>query len=200
MPAPAVPETITPTHRVGPYDVATTRDILTLRMENRGEFTMKACCAIGLAMLCICAVGVMSIIQTSDVATAPSGSGVMEAPEQFFAPQHNHFGFIWLASSILMLVLVPVYIANAYKAAVMFTFDKAEDRFLCGKKQLSRLTRVEHLRLTEVKDPDARFLYLVDVIYGDGKQVLLHNGYDEREAMNLANEVSIFIRRPVKWR
>ncbi len=185
------------THKVGPYDVCTNPNELTLRMENRGELKIQGCALLAFTMLIVLALGVMSILQTAELNTQRNG---FDNPDRFFAPTQNNFGFLWLFCSLAMLIAVPLYVKRAYKAALTFTFLRAEDVFMRDGKTVTRLKRVEHLALRESHDPDAKYLYLLHLVYNDGHQMMLHNGYDEREVMNLANEISAFVHKPVVWK
>jgi hypothetical protein len=91
-------------------------------------------------------------------------------------------------------------VIRTYKSALTFTFRKSDDAFLRDQRLVTHLSRIEYLSIHESKDPDARYLYLLKVVYADGQEMLLHNGYEEREVMNLANEISAFIGCPVNWR
>lgn len=108
--------------------------------------------------------------------------------------------FLWLVATAGMLIFVPYIVNRAYKSAMTFRFSKAKNGFYKDKKKIARLDKIEYLLLHETKDPDSRYIYRLYVIYGDGQQLFLHNGYNEREIMNLANEISLFLHRPVKWR
>lgn len=187
----------THSHRVGPFDVSSRPDELVLRMENRGELSLPGCVLLVFTMMGVLALGVLSVVQTAGSNADPHA---FDEPGRFFSPQDNQFGFLWLIGSLTMLVGIPVYVARAYKAALTFTFRRSDDAFLKDSRYITRLRKIEYLSIRETKDPDARYLYVLDLVYGDGRELALHNGYDEREVMNLANEVSAFVGKPVIWK
>lgn len=184
-------------HRVGPFDVVNRPDELTLRLENRGSLSLLGCALLAFTMLGVLALGILSVVQTSEMSASVHS---FDEPDSFFAPTKNHFGFLWLLCSALMLVGVPLYVKRAYKAALTFTFRRSDDAFLRDNRLVTRLRRVENLTICETKDADSKYLYLLQLVYGDGHKMLLHNGYDEREVMNLANEIGAFVGKPVLWR
>jgi hypothetical protein len=186
------------THRVGPFDVSGGADELTLRLENRGELSLKGCFLFAFTMCIVLALGFLSVLHPAETNVMANVS--VDDPERVFAPTQNHLGFLWLCASLLMLVLVPLYVLRAYKAALTFTFRKSDDAFLRDQRLVTHLGRIEYVSIRETKDPDARYLYLLNIVYGDGQEMLLHNGYEEREVMNLANEISGFLGRPVVWK
>jgi len=185
------------THRVGPFDVSGSAEELTLRLENRGELSLKGCFLLLFTMGIVLTLGLLSVLHPAESSVATMS---VDDPERVFAPTQNHMGFLWICASLLMLVLVPLYVLRAYKAALTFTFRRPDDAFLRDGRLVTHLRRIEYFSVRESKDPDARYLYLLDVVYGDGQQMLLHNGYEEREILNLANEISTFVGCPVVWK
>jgi hypothetical protein len=187
------PVVVTTSHRVGPYNVIHSADELSLNLENRGELSVSGCLYFGAAMAAILVMGCIGVLQTIEK------TPLHEEPSKFFSPSQNHFGFLWLFGIVLMLVFIPYYVIKSYKAALVFTFRKSDDAFLRDNRLVTRLRKVEFFRIEETKDPDGRYLYLLNIVYNDGQEMLLHNGYDEREIMNLANELSAFLSCPVRW-
>ena len=185
----------TPPRRVGPFDIVETADRLTLRLENRGELGMKGCFFFGAMMLGLLCLGVLSVVQTAE----KSRMG-MDDPSRLLAPTHNHFGFLWMFGLITLFIFLPIYVVRCYHSALVFAFDKPANAFLRDKRKVSSLRRIEYLRIRESRDPDNKYLYLLDIMYNDGNEMMLHNGYDEREIMNLANEIGVFVHCRVVWR
>ena len=192
---PIVEEVATPSHRVGPFDVSETGDCLILRLENRGELGLKGCFFAGAMMLGLLCLGVLSVVQTAERTRMG-----MDDPSRLLAPTHNHFGFLWMFGLITLFVGFPVYVVRTYRSALTFSFNKTTDLFTRDNRKIARLGRIEYLRIRESRDPDNKYLYLLDIMYNDGQEMLLHNGYDEREIMNLANEIGAFVHCRVKWR
>jgi hypothetical protein len=188
-----VTETEADTHRVGPFDVRNSASELVLRLENRGELNAQGCGVFAVTMTVVMLMGFLSLLHVADT------GGSFADPAATLAPTRNHFGFLWIVSSVMMLALVPLYVIKAYRSALVFAFRKSDNTFRKDNRVVSRLSRIEHVSLRETKDPDSRYLYLLHVIYGDGNQLLLHNGYEEREIMNLANEISAFVGCRVVW-
>lgn len=188
----------TPTpHRVGPFDVSSTADELILRLEKQGELSLNGCLMFCSAMFSVTILGVVSIFQNNEKSQDGIGSGNTSV---VFSPQINHFGFLWLFSSILLMFLLPIYVIHSYNSALIYSFQKSKDAFRRGRRKVARLRRIEYVSIRETRDPDKRYLYLMNIVYNDGQQLQIHNGYEEREVMNLANEISSFVGCPVKWK
>ena len=185
----------TPPRRVGPFDIVETAECLTLRLENRGELGIKGCFFAAAMMLGLLCLGVLSVVQTAE----KSRMG-MDDPSRLLAPTHNHFGFLWMLGLLVLFVGLPFYVVRCYRSALVFSFDRAGDAFYRDKRKVCRLRRMEYMRIRETRDPDNKYLYLLDAVYNDGEEMMLHNGYDEREIMNLANEIGAFARCRVVWR
>jgi hypothetical protein len=186
---------ITP-HRVGPFDISTSGDQMVLRLENRGEMTMQGCLLFLFTMLFITLLGIFAVVQTYSSTT----QGSSDDPSLFFAPTRNHFGFLWLLLLLGTVIGLPLYMRQIYKSALVWTFRRSDDAFLRDNRLITRLRRVEYLAIRETRDPDTRYLYLLNIVYNDGEEMLLHNGYDEREIMNLANEIAAFVDTRVFWK
>ncbi|MDX1931107.1 MAG: hypothetical protein SFU56_00735 [Capsulimonadales bacterium] len=190
-------DTASVTRKVGPFDVSAGQDELVLRMPKQGELSFLGCMMFGSTMLAVLIIGVMSVLQNQG--STVRGIGV-EQPSILFSLRENHFGFLWLFGSALILFLLPLYVLRAYNADLVFRFRRSDDSFFRGSRRVTRLRRIEFVTIRETKDPDKRYLYLLSLVYNDGQQMLIHNGYDERATMNLANEISVFVGCPVKWK
>lgn len=187
-------EGVTLSHRVGPFDISQCADELNVSLENRGELSLRGCLFFGCAMVSLVIIGVLSIIQTAESTPLQH-----QDPSRFFNPATNHFGFLWLFGSLLVLFGIPFYVHKSYQASLTYTFRKADDTFLRNKRVVTKLRKIEFFRITEEKDPDGRYLYLLEMCYNDGQYLLLHNGYEEREIMNLANCLSAFVECPTRF-
>jgi hypothetical protein len=174
---------------IGPFALERTPTTLRLRQENRGEFTLK------MALFYIFAMGVLLILAVASVIV-----GTHQATGDALLPQRNLLGFLWAFGIGAMLVGTPPYLYWVYRSAASFVFDRETHGVFCGKRRVTAFRQVEYIRLHEGRDPDSRYLYDVTVVYGDGRLLEIHNGYDERVAMNLANEISRFIGVSVRWR
>src|ERR1041384_3741420 len=98
------------THRVGPFDVSDGTDELTLRLENRGELSLKGCFLLLFTMGIVLTLGLLSVMHPVESNVPNVATMSVDDPERVFAPTHNHMGFLWICASLLMLVLVPLYV------------------------------------------------------------------------------------------
>ena len=187
-------------HRVGPFDVIRSPDSLVLRFDDQGSISFRGCLLLVFAMLFLLVLGIMAI---AEFATSPAPPqhvyAGMDNPARILAPQQNYFGLLWVICTVSTLILVPLYIRRAYTAAQTWTFRRSDDAFLKGDQLITRMRRIEHLSLRETRDPDDRFLYILDLYHSDGRHIELHCDYDERQIMNLANEISVFVGTRVVW-
>ena len=183
--------------RVGPFAVTNTSHERILQLENRGELNWIVCLSLVFTMGTVLALGMLSILQPVQDSRSRFTS---DDPMHLFAPSENHMAFLWIVATGLMLIFVPYIVNRAYKASIRFRFNKTENAFFKDRRRITRLDKIEHVLLHETKDPDSRYIYRMYIVYGDGNQLFLHNGYNEREIMNLANTVSVFVHCPVKWR
>jgi hypothetical protein len=182
-------------NRVGPYDIKRTPDCLTLRFDNRGEVTLNGCIFFFVGMVCIACLGVLSVIQSAD----SQNQKVATDPAHMIGVHTNQSGFLWVVSTIAMCVLLPLYLWRLQRSAAVFTFTRPTNLFARNGKTITSFAKIEKLQIRETRDPDRRFLYEVELLYGDGYSVFLHNTYEEREAGNLAKEIAGFIEVPVVW-
>jgi hypothetical protein len=169
---------------------------MVLRLDNRGELGWYVCGVLFLVMLAIVALCVLGAIATAQSTPLPN----QVSAGSFFAPSHNRLGFLWVLTLAVMLLGVPLYISRTYHSALIFRFSRTEDQFYRGRQRVCRLGRIEELSIREDKDPDARYLYLLRLIFNDGQEMLLFNGYSERDVLNLANEISSYLLVPTVWR
>lgn len=181
----------------GPFIVSRTPSELSLRLENHGELSIQGCLLFFFTMFCILFLGVLSIFQSAQAPAIKSG---ITDPSQVFAPTQNHFGFLWILSLILMVIAVPLYVVKTYRSALVFRFNRMDGVFYRGGQRVCRLNRIEYIRLSEEKDPDGIYLYFVRISHSDGQEMLLHNGYKERDVLNLANEMASFLETDIKWK
>ncbi len=181
--------------KVGPFEVHRDGYQLSLRLQDaQGGFGWGGCLLFAFTMFFVLVLGVLSVLQTERIGGGPAN------PAHALVPTENHFGFLWLFSSLAMFVAVPLYVRRTYRGTLTFSFDRATDGFYRNNRLVCPMRRVECLRLCESHDPDGQYLYLLELCFGDGEHCLLHNGYEEREVMNLANEIASFTHTPVSWR
>ncbi|MBC7806639.1 MAG: hypothetical protein H7145_10855 [Akkermansiaceae bacterium] len=180
---------------IGPLSLERDLETLSVRRENAGGLGVEVYIFFAIAMLAITLIGFLGMMQGGQSAQA---TGTMEATRSF-APTNNHFALLWIIGIVCLLVGVPLYIKKAYGAALVFLFDKKSDYLYENKIRVAPLHRVECIAIRETKDPDDRFLYLLEVLHTDGHELLLYNGYEERHVMTLASEIAGFLNCRTKY-
>ena len=118
----------------------------------------------------------------------------------FFAPKKNHFGFLWLASTIGLLVGFPLYLRHTYKPTITFLFNARNGTIFRNNVLVTRFRRVESIRVHEHGDPTGRFLYALSLLHTDGHEQAIYEVYEERDALTLANEIATYVKRPVTFK
>lgn len=182
--------------RYGSYVLEPQGDSLILRMDNMGDISFKGCLLFAFTMLCVFILGILSVFQTARTTDRVS----LGDPSRLFEPQQNHFGFLWLVATIMVLGGIPIYIHLAYRAPLTYEFRKSELLFLRNGRRVTQFSRIEYVLLRESRDTDGRYLYLLDISYNDGMRMLLYNDYDERKTMNLANQIASVVGCRVVWK
>ena len=175
--------------QMGHLTVDRTLETLSLRRENAGGVGIEAYLLFGLAMLAITILGFLGMVESGQSAQA---TGTVEA-SRALAPTTNHFALFWIIGVIGLFVGIPWYLKKAYGAAHTWTFDKAAGQLSENKRNAVPLRRIECVAIRETKDPDDRYLYLLEVLHTDGYELLLYNGYEERDVMRLAQEIAGFL-------
>ncbi|MBC8134669.1 MAG: hypothetical protein H8F28_02125 [Fibrella sp.] len=181
--------------QVGPLTVERSLETLSIRRENAGGLGVEVYIFFAIAMLAITLIGFLGMMQGGQSAQA---TGTVEAARTF-APTNNHFALFWIIGIVCLLVGVPLYIKKAYGAALVFMFDKKTDYLYENKTTVAPLHRVECVAIRETRDPDERFLYLLEVLHTDGHELLLYNGYEERHVLTLASEIAGFLNCRTKY-
>lgn len=185
--------------RIGPFDVRRDINTLTLRAADRGEIGFNGCLFFAGLTVFVMAMGILALFQAATVPQTMHHH-LPNNPAPLLEPPGNHFGVLWGISIAALVVGVPLYVRKAYHSALVFTFRRSDDSFYRGTYRITRLSRVEYVALRETLDPDERYLYHLIIFYGDGRDVELHCGYNEREIMNLANEIASFVGTRVVWK
>ena len=175
--------------KVGQVFVERTLETLAVRRENAGGLGIEAYLLFALAMLAITLIGFMGMMQGAQSAQATGSLDVARA----VAPTNNHFALLWLVGIGLLAVGIPIYIKKAYGASLTFVFDKESGFLTENAKNIVPLRRIEGMAIRETKDPDDRYLYLLEVLHTDGYELLIYNGYEERDVMTLASEIASFL-------
>jgi len=187
-------------HRVGPFDITQDRDSLILRFEDRGEVTMRGCLFFACLGVFVLMLGLLALIEAASAPAQTLTAHNPSNPAQLLGPTENHFGILWGIGVVGVVIGVPLYNRSLYHSSLIYTFRRSDDVLLRGSYRITRLRQIEYLTIRESQDPDDRYIYILDIVYGDGRHLEMHRGYEEREIMNLANEISAFTARRVIWR
>ena len=196
MPTSDLPPIAFPPHRIGPFNVSGDPDELVLRLENRGEMTLHVFLFFGICMMAVLFLAFMAALCGAE---APNKHH-LDDPRVLFGPAQNQYGLLWLVSCACLFVFILLYVKHTYDSALVYAFRRSDDAFLRDRRLVTRLRRIEYLSIHETRDPEGKYFYDLSLIYGDGRSMLLHNGYDERLIMNLANEIASFVGITVLWK
>jgi len=182
--------------RIGPFEVDRQAGVLTLRRDNQGELGLQGCLLFAFSMTFVSIMGILTVVRTAEIDDrVPSDDAA-----RLFAPAKNNFGFLWLVALFLLFVVVPFYIWRAYQSALTYSFDRKVGHAARNGRDLFPLHKLEYVCIKESQDPDDAYLYSLQLIYGDGYDLTLFTGYEERTVMNLANEIASFTLRDVVWK
>jgi hypothetical protein len=152
-------------------------DHLSLTLTPGLQRIIPGCMMLGFTFICVTLLGVLAIIKGDVNAAVHDSAGDLN----FLSPRGNHFGFLWLTTTLLAAVLTPLYATKVILAPIVFRFDRRTGLFTrCGKK-VAPLGKVEGVRIYHADDPDNRTLHKLAVIHTDGFETPLDNWYDERE-------------------
>jgi hypothetical protein len=171
------------------FEITGDDDRLVLSMSLGYQRLGQGCLLLFLTTVCVTIIGILAVVQ-GDVA---AGGKDLTKEAGFFDPHANHFGFLWLIATVLAGVALPLYIWKLYQTTVTFVFDRETDRFTRNGKVITRLSKVEAVRVRHSDDPDQRELHKLLVVYGDGFELPLDNWYDERETYYVAHEIAAFL-------
>ncbi len=158
---------------------------LILRSEADSGVLVKAVLFVGLAMVSLAFLAGISIFAGS------AGGDPLK-------PRSNHVGFLWLVTSGIMLVVLPLYLSQIYKPTVSLELYSADRTVRSNGSIITRFEKIEYLEVAESRDSDGRFQYALTLFWGDGNELLVQRSYDERELLLLADEVSGFTEKPVR--
>ena len=117
----------------------------------------------------------------------------------FFSPTGNHFGFLWLVSTIVTFIGLPIFLIYVLKPVRQVTLDKTRNELLRGNRKLCALTKVDFVRLTDSQDTDRKSLTAVSIDYMDGCLLEVVEVYDEQMARDIANLISRHVGKRIVW-
>ena len=171
-------------------DVLHTPSILRLSLRAPGYMNVNGCSLVAFMLFCNFVLAMLAIVSRRTVSREAS---------DFFSPSGNHFGFLWLVSTIVTFIGLPIFLVYVLRPVRQVTFDKTRNEFLSGNKRLSALTKLDYIRLTDSQDTDRKSLTSVSIDYADGNLFELVEVYDEQMARDIANLISRHVGKSILW-
>jgi hypothetical protein len=126
-------------------DVLHTPSILRLSLRAPGYMNINGCSLVMFTIFCNFVLGMLAIVSRTTVSRNVS---------DFFSPTGNHFGFLWLVSTIVTFIGLPIFLTYILKPVRQVTFDKTRNEILSGNRKLCLLTKLDYVRLTDSQDTD----------------------------------------------
>ena len=171
-------------------DVLHTPSILRLSLRSPGYMNINGCSLVAFTLFCNFVLAMLAIVSRKSVSREAS---------DFFSPSGNHFGFLWLVSTIVTFIGLPIFLTYILRPVRQVTFDKTRNDFLSGNKRLCALTKLDYIRLTDSQDTDRKSLTSVSIDYADGNIFELVEVYDEQMARDIANLISRHVGKSILW-
>jgi hypothetical protein len=171
-------------------DVLHTPSILRLSLRAPGYMNINGCSLVMFTIFCNFVLGMLAIVSRTTVSRNVS---------DFFSPTGNHFGFLWLVSTIVTFIGLPIFLTYILKPVRQVTFDRTRNEILSGNKKLCLLTKLDYVRLTDSQDTDRKSLTAVSIDYADGALLEIVEVYDEQMARDIANMISRHTGKPILW-
>ena len=171
-------------------DVLYTPSILRLSLRSPGYMNVNGCSLVVFTIFCNFILAMLAIVSRTTVSSNAS---------DFFSPTGNHFGFLWLVSTIVTLIGLPIFITHVLKPVRQVTFDKTRNEILLGNKKLCSVVKLDYVRLTDSQDTDRKSLTSVSIDYADGSVFEIVEVYDEQMARDIANLISRHTEKPILW-
>lgn len=163
------------------------RLVLSTRMDARRAAI--GCIGFLAATLCLILLGALGLVFE---ATRDQPTPDLEAAE-FLNPLHNHFGFLWLLGSLLLAAIVPFYLLRIQRSADVLSFDREEGTVAHNGRVVTRLPRIEFVRLLETSDTAGRTLYKLSLVHDDGHELALDESYDPEDVQYIGAEITDFL-------
>jgi hypothetical protein len=167
------------------FQVSGDEDHLSLSQSPGLQRVVPGCMMLGFAFVCLSFLAVLAVIKGN--VGAHGGEDM-----NFLNPRANHFGFLWLTTTIAVSVLTPIFALKVILAPVVFRFDRRTRLFTRNGKTIAPLSKVEAVRIEHADDPDNRSLHKLVVIHSDGFEVPLDNWYNEIETNFVAELIAGF--------
>ena len=171
-------------------DVLHTPSILRLSLRAPGYMNINGCSLVMFTIFCNFVLGMLAIVSRTTVSRNVS---------DFFSPTGNHFGFLWLVSTIVTFIGLPIFLTHILRPVRQVTFDKTRNEVLSGNRKLCLLTKLDYVRLTDSQDTDRKSLTAVSIDYADGELLDIVEVYDEQMARDIANMISRHTGKPILW-
>ena len=171
-------------------DVLHTPSILRLSLRSPGYMNVNGCSLVVFTIFCNFILAMLAIVSRRTVSTNAS---------DFFSPTGNHFGFLWLVSTIFTFIGLPIFITYVLRPVRQITFDKTRNEILSGNKKLCSVGKMDYVRLTDSQDTDRKSLTAVSIDYMDGCIFEIVEAYNEQMAREIANLISRHTGKPILW-
>jgi len=171
-------------------DVLHTPSILRLSLRSPGYMNVNGCSLVVFTLFCNFVLAMLAIVSRKSVSREAS---------DFFSPSGNHFGFLWLVSTVVTFLGLPIFLTYILKPVRQVTFDRTRNELLSGNKRLCALTKLDYIRLTDSQDTDRKSLTSISIDYADGNLCELVEVYDEQMAREIANLISRHVGKSIVW-
>lgn len=180
--------------QVAGFDVEKTDERLTLRPSIGLGQVMTGCLVLGSIFACVLALGILGVVEESQLTSAASMPGAHGGWE----PRGNHFAFLWVIACVVGVVLIPVAIAIVYRGGPLYVFDRPAREMRRDKTVVTRWGRIEYVsvrRITPAEATDERPLYHLVVLHSDGQACVLKESHQNETLEVLASEIAGFVDR-----
>jgi hypothetical protein len=140
---------------------------------------------------------VLAILALTQEPAAPGASPSGSGPLGILQPQAHPFGFLWVLSTVVLVILIPIYVLRIRRSGITYRFDRAAGRLTMNGRELAPLRLVERVRLRTMTDPDGAHWYRLTVDYADGHEIFIDDSYDADELTALALDLADYTGRPL---
>jgi hypothetical protein len=158
---------------------------LVLSQETNSESLLKAVLFMSLTIVCLFALAGISVF------TGSVNGNIVQ-------PRSNHVGFLWAVTSVAMLILMPLYLSRIYRPQPPLEFLERDGTVRRDGSLLTRFDQIEYLELSEARDADGRYLSVLTMLHGDGRELVIHRSYEERDLLALADRLARYTGTTVR--
>lgn len=163
------------------------RLVLSSRMDARR--VAIGCAGFAAASLCLALLGALGLVFEATRERTVAEVDVAE----FLNPAHNHFGFLWILCCIVLAATVPIYLWRVQRAGLVIAFDREAGVLTRNGRIVTRLARIEFVRLLRTVDSAGRTLHRVSILHDDGHDLVLDESYDPDDLRPVAAEITDFL-------